>query len=63
LTSTFPEQDEAPERRRNAAIKLEALAAEEQWLIIAPQYSRTFQASWETRGTGHSIAETDWEKS
>jgi hypothetical protein len=30
-----------------------ALAAEEQWLIIAPQYSRTFRVSQETHGTGH----------
>jgi hypothetical protein len=45
LTSTFPGQDAVTEVATDrAAPKIEALAAKEQWLIIAPQYSRTFPA-------------------
>jgi hypothetical protein len=72
LTSTFPGQDAAVEIVTDrAALKIEALAAEEQWLIIAPQYSRTFRRAG-TRPVGRSggrnkALETDlkqaWEQS
>jgi hypothetical protein len=45
LTSTFPEQDAVHGCGGQAPPKIEALAAKEQWLIIAPQYSRTFPAA------------------
>jgi hypothetical protein len=51
----FPGQDAVTEVATDrAAPKIEALAAKEQWLIIAPQYSRTFPAR---------ELETAWEQS
>jgi hypothetical protein len=48
--------------RRDDAIKLEALAAEEQWLIIAREYSRTFQRPGNV-GLAVLPPNSDWETS